>query len=85
MAVYTSELDDGDGGASPEVLLRDRLKAGRERLEEAREAIALLCEPVEPPKGVLEHIHFFCGNIEIPEDLQEREPRRVRFTKAQRL
>jgi type I restriction enzyme, R subunit len=77
MAVYTSELDDGDGGASPEVLLRDRLTAGRERLEEAREAIALLCEPVEPPKGVLEHIHFFCGNIEIPEDLQECEPRRV--------
>ena len=45
--------------ASPEVLLQDRLKAGRERLEEAREAIALLCEPVQLPKGVLEHIHFF--------------------------
>jgi type I restriction enzyme, R subunit len=82
MAVYTSELDDGDGGASPEVLLRDRLKAGRERLEEAREAIALLCEPVEPPKGVLEHIHFFCGNIEIPESLQQREPRRVALYKG---
>jgi len=82
MAVYTSELDDGDGGASPEVLLQDRLKAGRERLEETREAIALLCEPVEPPKGELEHIHFFCGNTEIPEDLQEREPRRVSLYKG---
>jgi type I restriction enzyme R subunit len=30
MSVYTSELDDSDGGASPEVLLQDRLKAGRE-------------------------------------------------------
>jgi type I restriction enzyme, R subunit len=81
MSVYTSELDDDDG-ASPEVLLQDRLKAGRERLEEAREAIALLCEPVEPPKGELEHIHFFCGNTEIPEDLQEREPRRVALYKG---
>jgi type I restriction enzyme R subunit len=82
MSVYTSELDDGDGGASPEVLLQDRLKAGRERLEEAREAIALLCEPVDPPKGMLEHIHFFCGNTEIPEDLQEREPRRTALYKG---
>ncbi len=82
MAVYTSELDDGDGGHSPEVLLQDRLKAGRDRLEEAREAIALLCEPVEPPKAELEHIHFFCGNTEIPEDLQEREPRRVSLYKG---
>ena len=40
MAVYTSELDTSDGGPSPEVLLQDRLKAGRERLEEAREALA---------------------------------------------
>jgi len=82
MSVYTSELDDSAGGASPEVLLQDRLKAGRERLDEAREAIALLCEPVEPPKSVLEHIHFFCGNIEIPEDLKEREPRRVALYKT---
>jgi type I restriction enzyme R subunit len=82
MSVYTSELDDSAGGASPEVLLQDRLKAGRERLEAAREAIALLCEPVEPPKGVLEHIHFFCGNTEIPEDLQECEPRRVALYKS---
>ena len=82
MSVYTSELDDSAGGASPEVLLQDRLKAGRENLEEAREAIALLCEPVELPKSVLEHIHFFCGNIEIPEDLKEREPRRVALYKT---
>jgi type I restriction enzyme R subunit len=82
MSVYTSELDDSAGGASPEVLLQDRLKAGRERLEEAREGIALLCEPVEPPKGVLEHIQFFCGNTEIPEDLQAREPLRVALYKG---
>ena len=34
MAVYTSELDHSDGGSSPEVLLQDRLKKGRERLDD---------------------------------------------------
>jgi type I restriction enzyme R subunit len=82
MAVYTSELDHSDGGANPEVLLQDRLKKGRERLDEALEAIALLCEPVEPPKGELEHIHYFCGNTEIPDDLQAHEPQRVALYKS---
>ena len=49
------------------MLLQDRLKKGRERLDNALEAVALLCEPVEPPKGELEHIHYFCGNTEIPD------------------
>ena len=42
----------------------------------------LACEPVESPKGDLEHIHYFCGNTEIPSDLQEREPHRVALYKA---
>jgi type I restriction enzyme R subunit len=82
MAVYTSELDDSDGGASPEVLLQDRLKKGRERLDQALEAVALLCEPVQPPQGELEHIHFFCGNTEIPDDLKEHETQRVSLYKS---
>jgi type I restriction enzyme R subunit len=82
IAVYTSELDHSSGGADPEVLLQDRLKKGKERLDNSLEAIALLCEPVEPPKGELEHIHYFCGNTEIPEDLKEREPQRAALYKA---
>jgi type I restriction enzyme R subunit len=82
IAVYTSELDHSAGGADPEVLLQDRLKKGKERLDNAIEALALLCEPVEPPKGELEHIHYFCGNTEIPEDLAEREPQRAALYKA---
>jgi type I restriction enzyme, R subunit len=42
----------------------------------------LLCEPVEPPKGELEHIRYFCGNTEVPSDLQEREPQRTALYKA---
>ena len=41
-----------------------------------------MCEPVEPPKGELEHIHYFCGNTEIPTDLEEREPQRAALYKA---
>jgi type I restriction enzyme, R subunit len=34
------------------------------------------------PKGELEHIHYFCGNTEIPDDLAEHEPQRVALYKA---
>jgi type I restriction enzyme R subunit len=82
IAVYTSELDHSAGGAGAEVLLQDRLKKGRERLDTAVETLALLCEPVEPPQGELEHIHYFCGNTEVPSDLKEREPQRAALYKA---
>ena len=82
IAVYTSELDHSTPGPDPEILLQDRLTKGRERLDAALEAIALLCEPVDPPKGELEHIHYFCGNTEIPAELAEREPQRVALYKA---
>jgi len=82
IAVYTSELDHSAGGVEPEVLIQDRLKKGRERFDNALEALVLLCEPVEPPKGELEHIHYFCGNTEIPSNLQEREPQRAALYKA---
>jgi type I restriction enzyme R subunit len=80
--VYTSELDHSAGGVAPEILLQDRLTKGRERLDNALEAVALLCEPVAPPKGELEHIHYFCGNTEIPEDLKAHETQRVALYKA---
>ena len=62
--------------------MQDRLEKGRERLDQAREVFALLSEPVPPPKGELEHIHYFCGNTEKPDDLAEREPLRTALCKA---
>ncbi|QXG41880.1 type I restriction endonuclease subunit R [Pseudomonas viridiflava] len=82
IAVYTSELDHSSGGVDPEVLLHDRLTQGKERLDDALEALALLCEPVAPPKDELAHIHYFCGNTEVADDLQNREPLRVALYKA---
>ena len=80
--VYTSELDESDSGGDCGILMKDRLAKGRERLDNALEALALVCEPVEPPKGELEYIHYFCGNTEIPADLSERETLRVALYKA---
>jgi type I restriction enzyme R subunit len=82
LQVYTSELDHSAGGVNPDILLQERLSKGRERLDSALEAIAMLCEPVMPPRGELEHIHYFCGNTEIPEDLKAHEPQRVALYKA---
>jgi type I restriction enzyme R subunit len=82
ITVYSSELDHSAGGVSPEVLIQDQLKKGRERLDLALEALALLCEPVAPPQGELEFIHYFCGNSEIATDLKDHEPQRVIFYQA---
>src|ERR1700675_4115903 len=48
IAVYTSELDHSASGVAPEVLVQDRLQKGKQRLDNAVETLALLCEPVEP-------------------------------------
>ena len=81
--VYTSELDHSeDNGVDCEILMKNRLDKGAERLNNALEAIALLCEPVQPPKSELDYIHYFCGNTEIPEDLLLREPQRVSLYKS---
>jgi type I restriction enzyme, R subunit len=82
LQVYTSELDQSAPGASCEVLIQDRLKKGRERLDEVLEALALLCEPVPVPKAELDYIHFFCGNTEVDTDLREREPHRAALYKG---
>jgi type I restriction enzyme, R subunit len=82
IAVYTSELDDSAPGESSEIKMQNRLLKSREHLDKAIETLALLCEPVVPPRGDLEHIHYFCGNTEIPEDLEAHEPQRISLYRA---
>jgi type I restriction enzyme, R subunit len=81
ISVYTAELDHSAGGVDPEVLVQDRLKKGKERLDYSLEALAVLCEPVEPPKNEQKHIRYFCGNTEIATDLQDREALRAALYK----
>lgn len=71
VSVYTSELDyDEFKKEECEILLKDRLNAGRERLEEAMNALDLLCEPVPHPKEPFDYQRYFCGNPEIEEEIQ---------------
>lgn len=83
LQVYTSELATEEGDAvDPQVLMQERLAEGKKRLDEALEGLAVLCEPIEPPRTDLEAIHYFCGDTEKPEDLKEREPQRVALYKG---
>ncbi len=79
---YTSEAFSGYEKTDIEGLLKDRLKAGKERLDEALEAIKTIVEPVEPPKGTIQYIHYFCGDdTQNPDKLKDTEPRRVALYK----
>ncbi len=82
ISVYTSELDCDESNIDPQVILQNRLTKGRERLDDALEAIYLLCEPIQPPQTEAEYIDYFCGNTEIAEDLQQREYRRAHLYQA---
>ena len=79
---YTSGAFEGYEKEDVEGLLGDRIKKGRERLDEALETLKELCEPVDLPKDTPQYIRYFCGNTEIPDDIKDKEPRRVAFYKA---
>ena len=57
---YTGEAFDAYDTADIKDLLKDRLQQGRERLEDAREKIKALCEPVEPPHDTPAYLGYFC-------------------------
>jgi type I restriction enzyme R subunit len=78
---YTGEAFDGYDVADVAGLLKDRLEKGRERLEEAQEAIKALCEPVELPRDTAAYLRFFCGPSDDPAARKEREARRVALYK----
>ena len=57
---YTGEAFDGYDREDVKGLLKDRLEQGRKRLEETREAVKALCEPVEPPHDSDAYRLYFC-------------------------
>jgi type I restriction enzyme, R subunit len=79
---YTSEAFDGFDADDVEGLLKDRLTKARERLEETREAVKALCEPVEPPRDTMAYLRFFCTtDTENADELADNEPKRVQLYK----
>ena len=84
IAVYTSgelDIDEGDG-SDGNVIVKDWLKEGRTKLDEAREALFHLCEPVDHPRQLEQFIHYFCGPDAGAGSLAATEPLRIAFYKA---
>lgn len=84
IAVYNSDeldIDEGCGGDN-NVHLKDWLEEGKKKLDEAREALRYLCEPVALPREVEQFLHYFCGDAANANALAETEALRVSFYKA---
>lgn len=84
IAVYSSEeldIDEGNGGEN-NVKLKNWLVEGKKRLDEAREALRYLCEPVSQPRDMEQYLHYFCGDADDPNALTSTEPLRIAFYKG---
>lgn len=79
---YTSGALDGYDKEDVAGLLVDRLQTARERLEEAREAIKALCEPVASPKDTAAYLRYFCAlDTADKNQLKDNESKRVTLYK----
>ena len=74
---YTSGAFDNFEREDVEGLLKDRLEKGKERLDNALDVLDTLCEPVPDPKGRLQFIQYFCGDVENQDDLKAKEAQRT--------
>ena len=83
IAVYTSdELDIDADGSDGNVTVKDWLVEGKKQLDDAREALRYLCEPVAQPREMEQYLRYFCGEASNANALTETEALRVSFYKA---
>lgn len=79
---YTAGALDGYDASDVAGLLEDRLGTARQNLDEAREAIKALCEPVDAPADTAAYLRYFCavdsGNAA---QLKANEPKRLALYK----
>ena len=80
---YTGEAFEGYDADDVKGLLTDRLTKAKERLEELRESVKALCEPVQLPRDSIAYQHYFCatdsGN---GDELENNERKRVTLCKT---
>jgi type I restriction enzyme R subunit len=84
IAVYSSdELDIDDASeAENNVTLKNWLAEGKRKLDDAREALKYLCDPVPQPREVEQYLIYFCGHASNPQALSKTEALRVSLYKA---
>ncbi|MCF8169344.1 MAG: restriction endonuclease subunit R, partial [Rhodoferax sp.] len=79
---YTSGALDGYDKDDVKGLLENRLVKARQDLEDARETVKALCQPVTAPRDSAAFLHYFCardsGNAD---QLKENEPKRLKLYK----
>ncbi len=79
---YTSGALDGYDPDEVKGLLKNRLDKAREDLEDARETVKALCEPVVVPKDEQDYFHYFCAvDSGHAEQLKNNEPKRLKLYK----
>ncbi len=79
---YTSGALDGYDKDDVKGLLTDRLAQACQDLEDAREAVRALCEPVEAPRDTLAYLAYFCGTESgDAAQLKANEPNRLALYK----
>jgi type I restriction enzyme R subunit len=79
---YTSEAFDSYDKDDVAGLLSNRIQKAKERLEEVREAIKTLCEPVAAPKDTADYLRYFCAKDTSNKDaLKANESKRIMLYK----
>ena len=79
---YTGEAFAAYDAEDVQGLLTDRLTKSKEHLEELRESVKALCEPVAPPKDTINYVHYFCGKSGDGDELEDNEQKRVALYKT---
>ena len=76
VADYTGEAFDKFDEEDVAGLLKNRLQKGREQLEEVREAIKALCEPVAQPRHISDYMKYFVSADGADEKNREEDNRK---------
>lgn len=79
---YTSGAFDKYEASDVAGLLSDRLSKGAERLNETREAIKAICEPVLEPREQKQYFDHFIGSASDKTAVKDNEPKRIALYKA---
>lgn len=79
---YTGEAFEAYEAEDVQGLLTDRLTKAKERLDELRESVKALCEPVEAPQDTINYVHYFCGKSGEGDELEDNEQKRVALYKT---
>ena len=72
---------DSKDGQDGNVTLKNWIAEGARKLEESREALLHLCDPVLAPRDLEQFIGYFCGESQDAEALEQTEPLRISFYK----